>query len=221
MESAFDAFARHEERLQALSMRADRLRAPPDAVHAVPDRGRRLDHRAVGARGLHVLVGLPARRRRPPPDRAIRGVARRRRRRASASRFYCDNFVDLMGSAGVGARGVARSGSGPSVDGLRRARFAPAHVHEHAVRRQERRLLLACRLRRPRILVGILPRRRRRVVGRRRVGAAVPHHDGGARRTRDRDGRDPHNGAHVGRATRREHRPVRTARRWCGPRPRW
>ena len=51
MESAFEAFARHEERLQALSLRPERVRAPPDPVHAVPDRGRRLDHRAGRARG--------------------------------------------------------------------------------------------------------------------------------------------------------------------------
>ena len=59
---------------------AERVRAPPDPLHAVPDRGRRVDHRAGRAGGLPVLVGLPARRGRPPPDRALRGVARRDRR---------------------------------------------------------------------------------------------------------------------------------------------
>ena len=49
MEAAFDAFARHEERLRALSLRPDRVRPAPGAVHAVPDRGRRLDHRAERA----------------------------------------------------------------------------------------------------------------------------------------------------------------------------
>ena len=84
MESAFDAFARHEERLQRADAAPERVRAPPGPVHAVPDRGRRLDHRAGRPRGLPVLVGLPPRRGRPPPDRALRGVARRRRRRRSA-----------------------------------------------------------------------------------------------------------------------------------------
>ena len=87
MESAFDAFVRHEERLQALEAAAHRVRAAPDPGHAVPDRGRRLDHRAGRSRHLPVLVGLPARRGRPQADRALRGVARRRLRgrRASAS----------------------------------------------------------------------------------------------------------------------------------------
>ena len=34
MESAFEAFARHEERLRALSLRPERLRAPPGPLHA-------------------------------------------------------------------------------------------------------------------------------------------------------------------------------------------
>ena len=100
MESAFEAFARHEERLQALSLRPTEYVRRQVRAHAVPDRGRRLDHRAVRARGLPVLVRLPARRRRPPADRAVRGVARRRLRRGAPA-FYCDNFLDLMGTAGA------------------------------------------------------------------------------------------------------------------------
>ena len=48
--SAFDAFARHEERLQALSMRPSEYVRRQMRVHAVPHRGRRLDHRAGRAR---------------------------------------------------------------------------------------------------------------------------------------------------------------------------
>ena len=83
MESAFEAFHRHEERLQALSLRPSRVRAPPGPLHAVPHRGRRLDHRAGRARGGAVLVRLPARRGRPEAVRALRGVARRRVRRGA------------------------------------------------------------------------------------------------------------------------------------------
>ena len=98
MESAFDAFVRHEERLQELSLRPTEYVAAPGPGHAVPHRGRRLDHRAGRARGLPVLVGLPARRGRSPSDRALRGSL------GDASehvrqRFYCDNFIDLMGTA--------------------------------------------------------------------------------------------------------------------------
>ena len=77
MESAFEAFVKHEERIRALHAATDRVRAAPDPVHAVPDRRRRLDHRAERARRVHVLVRLPARRRRPPAGRAVRGLARR------------------------------------------------------------------------------------------------------------------------------------------------
>ena len=98
MESAFEAFVRHEERLQALSLRPSEYVRRQVRVHAVSDRGRRLDHRAGRARGVHVLVRLPARRRRPAAGRAVRGVTRRRVRR-DPRRFYRDNFVDLMGHA--------------------------------------------------------------------------------------------------------------------------
>ena len=50
---------------------AERLRAPPDPRHALLDRARRLDHRAVGRRGLPVLVRLAARRGRSQPDQAL------------------------------------------------------------------------------------------------------------------------------------------------------
>jgi len=45
MEAAFEAFARHEERLRALSL-AHRVRRPAAALYALPHRGRRMDHRA-------------------------------------------------------------------------------------------------------------------------------------------------------------------------------
>ncbi len=57
-----------------------RVRPPPGPVHALPHRGRGLDHRPGRARGVPVLVRLPPRRGRPPADRALRGVARRRLR---------------------------------------------------------------------------------------------------------------------------------------------
>ena len=75
MEAAFEAFARHEERLRALSMRPSDYVRRQIRVHAVPDRGRGLDHRPGRPRHLPVLVGLPARRRRPPTHRAVRGLA--------------------------------------------------------------------------------------------------------------------------------------------------
>ena len=63
----------------ALSLRPTRVRAPPGALHALPHRGRRVDHRAGRARHLHVLVGLSPTSRAAEPDRALRGVAGRRR----------------------------------------------------------------------------------------------------------------------------------------------
>ena len=78
----------------------DRVRAAPGAGHAVPDRGRGLDHRAVrrptsclfSSDYPHVEGG------RVPLERfeASLGDASATR---SASRFYCDNFRDLMGTA--------------------------------------------------------------------------------------------------------------------------
>ena len=44
---------------------AERVRAAPGARHAVPARGHGLDDRQLGADGVPVLVGLPARRGRP------------------------------------------------------------------------------------------------------------------------------------------------------------
>ena len=81
MESAFEAFHRHEERLQALSLR------PSDYVHRqcrftpypTEDVGWIVDQ--AGADLVHVLVGLPARGGRAQAAGALRGVARRRRRR--------------------------------------------------------------------------------------------------------------------------------------------
>ena len=78
---------------------AERVRPPPDQGHAVPHRGRGLDHRAGGRRDValfstdfpHVEGG------RRPFERfeASLGDASEAVRQA----FYCDNFVDLMGHA--------------------------------------------------------------------------------------------------------------------------
>ena len=81
MESAFDAFARHEDRLQALSLRPSeyvrrQIRFTP---YPTEDVGWIIDQAGPG--GVPVLLRLPARRRRPPTDRALRGVTRRHRRR--------------------------------------------------------------------------------------------------------------------------------------------
>ena len=76
----------------------ERVRPPADPLHALPDRGRRLDHRAGRPRGLPVLLRLPARRGRPPADRAVRALARRRSTTQVRQAFYRDNFVDLMGA---------------------------------------------------------------------------------------------------------------------------
>ena len=78
MESAFEAFVRHEDRLQSLSLRPSeyvrrQIKATPyptEDVGWIVDAGRTRD-RAV-------LVRLPARRGRPPPGRALRGEPRRR-----------------------------------------------------------------------------------------------------------------------------------------------
>lgn len=77
MESAFDAFVRHEDRLRA-GTATDRVRRTADALHAVPDRGRRMDHRTVRSRHLSLLLGLPARGRWSTTDRALRGEPRSR-----------------------------------------------------------------------------------------------------------------------------------------------
>ena len=101
MESAFEAFDRHEERLQALSMRPTRVRAPPGPLHAVPDRGRRLDHRAGRARGR--ACSRPTTRTSRAAGSRSSGSRRRSATRPTtcAARFYCDNFLDLMGTAGA------------------------------------------------------------------------------------------------------------------------
>ena len=79
MESAFEAFARHEERLRALSLRPSeyvrrQIRFTP---YPTEDVGWIIEQ--AGPEVVPVLVRLPARRGRPAPDRALRGVARRRR----------------------------------------------------------------------------------------------------------------------------------------------
>ena len=101
MESAFEAFARHEERLRALSLRPSEYvrRQVRFTPYPTEDVGWIIEQ--AGPEVVPVLVGLPPRRGRPPAGRAVRGVARRRRRATSATRFYRDNFLDLMGTAGV------------------------------------------------------------------------------------------------------------------------
>ena len=82
IDSAFDAFRRHEQRLQKLALRPSEYVRRQVRVDAVSHRRRRLDRRAGGTRDLPVLVRLPARRRRPQS----RCDASRRRRRGSPSR---------------------------------------------------------------------------------------------------------------------------------------
>ena len=86
LDSAYDAFARHEERLQKLSMRPSeyvrrQLRATP---YPTEDVGWIV--REAGAEIPLVLVGLSARRRRPQSDQAFRNVTRCRVGRRSARR---------------------------------------------------------------------------------------------------------------------------------------
>ena len=65
LDSAFEAFRAPRGAPAEALAEAERVRAPPGARDAVPDRGRRLDHREGGARDLPLLVRLPARRGRP------------------------------------------------------------------------------------------------------------------------------------------------------------
>ena len=61
---------------------AERVRAPPDAVHAVPHRGRRLDHRAGRPRGRACSrPTTPTSRAAAGPIERFEAVAGRRRRR--------------------------------------------------------------------------------------------------------------------------------------------
>ena len=79
----------------------ERLRAPPDPLHAVPDRGRRLDHRAGR------VPRSACSRRTTPTSRAAAGRSSGSKPRSATpsdeirQRFYCDNFLDLMGSAAM------------------------------------------------------------------------------------------------------------------------
>ena len=98
LDTAFEAFAQERGAAAQARAPAERVRAPSDPRHALPDRARRLDHRAGRPGGLPVLVRLAARRGRTQPDQALRGEPGRRRRSGAAQRFYCDNFVDLMGA---------------------------------------------------------------------------------------------------------------------------
>ena len=99
MESAMDAFGRHEERLQQLSLRPSEYVERQVRVTPYPteDVGWVTDQ--IGPNILlfntdypHVEGGRrPFERFEKQPRRPIRG--------RSAERFYADNFVDLMGSA--------------------------------------------------------------------------------------------------------------------------
>ena len=99
MESAFEAFARHEERLRALSLRPDRLRAPPGALHA------RTPPRTSAGSSSSPAPRCACSRRTTPTSRAAGGRSSASRRRSATpsdearERFYRDNFLDLMGSA--------------------------------------------------------------------------------------------------------------------------
>ena len=98
MESAFEAFLRHEERLQACRC-AQRVRPPPGPLHALSDRGRGLDHASRRAPTWclfssdypHVEGGRkPLERFEASLGDAVDEVRRQ---------FYTDNFLFLMGSA--------------------------------------------------------------------------------------------------------------------------
>ena len=99
MESAFDAFVRHEERLQALSLRPSeyvrrQIRATP---YPTEDVGWIIEQA-----GPEVCLFSPTTRtskvaaRRSSGSRASLGDTPDE---DATQRFYCDNFVDLMGSA--------------------------------------------------------------------------------------------------------------------------
>lgn len=101
MESAFDAFARHEDRLRALSLRPSeyvrrQIRATPypteDVGWIIEQAGSEVV--LFSSDYPHVEGG------RKPLERfeASLGDASEGVRRA----FYCDNFLDLMGTAGAG-----------------------------------------------------------------------------------------------------------------------
>ena len=81
MESAFDAFARHEERLQALSLRPSEYVRRQVRFTPYPTEDVGWIIAQSRARGVPVLVGLSPRRGRAPAHRAVRGLAGRRRRR--------------------------------------------------------------------------------------------------------------------------------------------
>ena len=136
MESAFEAFVKHEERIRALVDATDRLRAAPDPVHAVSDRRRRLDHRAERARRVHVLVRLSARRRRAPAGRAVRGVARRRERRTCGSASTATTSSTSWGARDARSKGARRAleRRQPRRDPHQR-RQAPARVLPRGLRR--------------------------------------------------------------------------------------
>ncbi len=80
MESAMEAFGRHEDRLRDLSLTPREVRRAAGSGDAVPDRGHRLGHRPGRARHLVVQHRLPTRRGRPTTVRAVRGEPRRPRR---------------------------------------------------------------------------------------------------------------------------------------------
>ena len=99
MESAFDAFARHEERLQRAVAAAERVRPPPDP------RSRRTPPRTSAGSSSRPARRCACSR---PTTRTSRAAAARssasRHRSAGADdaravhAFYHDNFVDLMGN---------------------------------------------------------------------------------------------------------------------------
>ena len=118
MESAVDAFGRHEERLRALSLRPSEYVRRQVRVTPYPTEDVGWIIRESGPRGVHVLLGLPSRRGRPPADRALRVVPGRRFGRDPAASTATTSST-LMGTA---ATALAR---GPLIGELRPRDRAP------------------------------------------------------------------------------------------------
>ncbi len=112
MESAFEAFSRHEERLQALVDAPVGLRAPPGPLHALSDRGRGVDR--AGRRGPIWSCSRPT----TPTSRAgaSRSSASRRRWRGGRLRrgappVLLRQLLVPDGERRSGAGGVTKSES--------------------------------------------------------------------------------------------------------------
>ena len=102
MESAFEAFVRHEERLQALSMRPSEYVRRQIRVTPYPTEDVGWIIEQAGPEVCLFSSDYPHVEGGRRPIERFEASPRRRVDEASARRFYCDNFVDLMG-AGLGA----------------------------------------------------------------------------------------------------------------------